>query len=80
MLTLGRATGGAGLHPNYADPPRFETDHRNRRSSSFMVQVAVNKTSVSNSDHPSNYRAILIPHLKAIFELACGREFRPGER
>ena len=58
MLTLGRATGGAGLHPNYADPPRFETDHRNRRSSSFMVQVAVNKTSVSSSDHPSNYRAM----------------------
>ena len=42
-----------------------------------MVQVAVTKTSVSSSDHPSNYRAILIPHLKAIFELACGREFRP---
>ncbi len=42
-----------------------------------MVQVAVTKTSVS-SDHPSNYRAILIPHLKAIFELTCGWEFRPA--
>ncbi len=42
-----------------------------------MVQVAVTKTPVSSSDHPSNYRAILIPHLKAIFELTCGREFRP---
>jgi FHS family L-fucose permease-like MFS transporter len=53
-----------------------------------MVQAAVTKTSVSSSDHPSNYRAmamvttlffmwgfltalndILIPHLKAIFDL-----------
>jgi hypothetical protein len=42
-----------------------------------MVQVAVTKTSVSSSDHPSNYRAILIPHLKAIFELTCGRKSRP---
>src|ERR1700721_4087977 len=41
-----------------SDPPGYVTDHRYRRSTYFMVQAAVTKTSISSDSNPTNYRAM----------------------